>query len=470
MNELTKALVNSGIITAEDVKRLTTLELLMLIITKINELDENIKNQVLPDIVLEDIKNMVNKSIESSINQSIIPFNMSHAKGIKTFPCRDGVGQPFTQGFAINEQRDELYVSRQINGGTEVEIHIFKFSTLAKIGVKSYTKSSGAYQEGCPYFINDNGERVFLVRKNYSDKLAHFNWDTGILDETPMNVLGGSKVSIDNEGKYFITSMGDATYMEGCYIYDLESIKQRQPLLLRTIRFPLSVRNGNKTQGMTMINGMIYLSQGMANGIPSIVVLNQSGQVVNQIELDKHDLATKMEGQVLDSTEYENEGIYFIHINGVCYPVINHVFTLDTCCLMIHGNPLYGKVKEGKKLIISNELKWMDLPLESDVESYGEDVKPQYAKDENGRVYLRGVVKHTPLTPQTENILILSTLGYPYRPDRNYFFHTVASGWSDKQNRIECYKNGQIVLLDTNSRSNEPFTCLDGISFMTEQS
>ena len=470
MNELTKALMSSGIITVDDVKRLTTLELLMLMISKINQLEENIKNQVLPDMVLEDVKNMVNQTIESTIQQSVIPFNINHAKGIKVFPCRDGAGQPYTQGFTINEQRDELYVSRQLNGGTEVEIHIFKFSNLAKVGVKSFTKSSGAFQEGCPYFINENGERVFFVRVNYNKKLAHFNWDTGVLDETPMDVLGGSKVSIDNEGKYFITSMGDATYMEGCYIYDLESLKQRNPLLLRTIRFPLSVRNGNKTQAMAMINGLIYLAQGSANGVPSIVVLNQAGQVVNQIELDKHDLATKMGGQVLDSTQYENEGISFIHLNGVCYPVINHVFTLDTCCLMVHGNPQDEKVKEGKKLIISSDLKWVDLPLAEGVQSYGDDVKPQYAKDEKGMVYLRGAVKHTPLTPQSENTLTLATLGFPYQAERNTFFTTVASGWADKQNRIEVRKNGDIVLIDTTSGSSNPFTVLDGISFMSQQS
>src|SRR5690606_40587243 len=70
----------------------------------------------------------------------------------------------YPQGFSVNQQDNELYIARQINGGTLVRISKYSLPDCNLLETKSFTKSTGAYQEGLPYFHNDLGELCFIVR------------------------------------------------------------------------------------------------------------------------------------------------------------------------------------------------------------------------------------------------------------------------------------------------------------------
>ncbi|MDP0977767.1 hypothetical protein, partial [Klebsiella pneumoniae] len=70
-------------------------------------------------------------------------------------------------------------------------------------------------------------------------------------------------MSDDNNKKYFISCFGSAGNTIGAYIYDYDSIvKLQTPKLFKKIVFPSSITYGNKTQGLTIIDEFIYLSQG----------------------------------------------------------------------------------------------------------------------------------------------------------------------------------------------------------------
>ena len=118
-----------------------------------------------------------------------------------------------------------------------------------------------------------------------------------------------------------------------------------------------------------------------------------------------------------------------------------------------------------ERINTSNAPQWVDVEFSDGVQNYGSDVTVQYCKTQDGMVYLRGVCTHeyTSLTPN----LVLFNLPFPFYPARNNFFTTVASGGSDRHNRIEVRKNGDVILVSTTSESATPFTVLDGIFFST---
>lgn len=403
------------------------------------------------------------------LQHSTLPHHLNYIKHLVTLPVRDGEGTPFTQGFAINQDANEIYTSRQLNGGGSVEIHKFDLTTGQHLAQKAYIKTTGAYQEGLPYFYNEQGHLCFLVRPTYNGTLAIFNFDTGELGE-PMEVEGGSKVTIDDRGEIFATGRGDATRFEGITFYDFKELQQGNPVIIKHLQLPQSVINDEKVQGFTICNGNIYLSHGGSGGYPVITCLTLNGEVISRVEFEKLDLYAKThDGSLNMNGKYENEGMSIISIGERPYPVSAQIFGEDLC-LVIHGQVLEGEeVKQVANVPINTRLEWKPLPLAEGIESYHEDVAPYYAKDANGMVYLRGVVKHTPKVPESDESLLLATLGYPYRANQNCFYLTNASGYADKINRIQVSKNGQILLIDTTSESPEPFTVLDGISFYCEE-
>ncbi|MDP0947396.1 hypothetical protein, partial [Klebsiella pneumoniae] len=65
-------------------------------------------------------------------------------------------------------------------------------------------------------------------------------------------------------------------------------VKLQTPKLFKKIVFPSSITYGNKTQGLTIIDEFIYLSQGET--APTISVLNMNGDLLYTYDLNKTDL------------------------------------------------------------------------------------------------------------------------------------------------------------------------------------
>lgn len=390
---------------------------------------------------------------------------IKHHKSLFSLPTLLEGLKDFPQGFAVNQEKDELYIARQLNGGTDVKISKYKLSTQELIETKQYEKSTGAYQEGLPYFYNEKNELCFLVRTTYDKTLAIFNFDTGELSDR-ISVLGGSKVASDIDNKYFVTGFGSANRFEGVYVYDFNSVINREPILLSTIHVSNIVSNGEKTQSIAIIDEKVILGQGAEN--PVITIFNLDGTILNSISYDRmslaNELSTVVSGIIPSNYAYENEGVTFYNYNGMILPLVAHVVNSSSIIFSLIGHESFPVITEKKaKANVLNAPMWVDVEYGEGVTSYGDDVNVQYCKDQNGFVHFRGVCTHeyTSLTPNR----VLFKLPFPFYPSRNHFFSTVASGGSDRHNRIEVRNNGEVILVSTTSESERPFTVMDGISF-----
>src|SRR5690606_32475277 len=134
----------------------------------------------------------------------------------------------YPQGFSVNQQDNELYIARQINGGTLVRISKYSLPDCSLLETKSFTKSTGAYQEGLPYFHNDLGELCFIVRTTYENNVAIYNFDTGMLGPN-IPFKGSVKLGNDIERKFIISHIGDASRTEGVHLYDFQSVVMGSP-------------------------------------------------------------------------------------------------------------------------------------------------------------------------------------------------------------------------------------------------
>lgn len=375
--------------------------------------------------------------------------------------------QDFPQGFSINYAKNEFYVARQINGGTDVKISRYNLTTLELKDTKQFTKSTGAYQEGLPFFYIDD-DLCFLVRTTYSDNLAIFNYTKGTLGVN-MTVLGISKIASDINNKYLISSIGSADRFEGFYVYDFSSIISGSPKLIKTVRVSNSIANGEKVQGIALIGNKVILGRGKT--LPVITILDLEGNEIRTSYLNKQSLGKLIKDydnniSDINNFNFENEGVCFTTYNNLLLPVYSSIVN-NKMYFSLFGLKELTKLDEkcyaeGE----TNGISWIEPTFESGVTNYtGGAINVTYGKDRNGFVHLRGTCTHE-YTNQTPNKLLF-TLPYPYRPKQNSFFITVGSGYA-KVNRIEVKSNGGVYLVSTTSDSPTPFTCLDGIMFFAE--
>jgi hypothetical protein len=398
------------------------------------------------------------KSFEKFLNHQKVLYSMNTLlNGFSDFP----------QGFSFNQTANELYIARQLNDGTEVKISRYSLPALTLVDTKSFTKSTGAYQEGLPYFYNASNKLCFLVRTTYSDNLAVFNYTDGTLGSN-MTVIGGSKVSMDVDKKYLITSFGSADRTEGANVYDFNSVVAGSPVLIKTVYFPNSVADGEKTQGMTIIDDKIVLGRGKT--FPCLTVLNMDGTLLGSVDLSKSEIGvmtSSFDGQVVNTGNYvyENEGVSFYSYNGSIIPIVCHIVG-SKCYFTLVGSFEFTKINTS--LIsdsVSNAINWKRPTFIGDVTDYNSSIIVRYGKNSDGQVTIEGVCAH-PYTNQTPN-RVLFNIPFPYRPRQNVFRSTQASGGADKLNRIEIKTSGDVVLVATTSTVDPAFTTLDGIIFST---
>lgn len=422
-------------------------------------------NEWLANGTIDDILKRLYEQVDMKIDKLALTgfYNLLNFQKVIAKSPTTVTGGDFIQGFAFESERNRYYVARQLNGGTIVKIHAYDTETNQVTASKQFTKSTGAYQEGLAHFRNDAGELCFLVRTTYDKKLAIFNFDKGTLGEE-FDCEGGSKTGSDSENNYFISLYGDATRTFGAFIYDFQSVVNKRPVLIRDVKFDTHITNGEKVQGVTIFDDHIVLGRG--SDFPVLSVINMEGVTLNTASINKKSLANLVEA-VGESWTYENEGVAFATVNGNLVPVVAHCNrSNETVYFTAFGALTFTKL--GKKVYdreITTSGNWYDLPLSTGVKAYGEDVKPQYMYD-GLHVHLRGVCDHAPLNEISSPNVELSELPFPFKPMRNQFWVTVASGNADKINRIETRYSGKIMLISSTSLNpDRSFTSLDGIYF-----
>ena len=130
--------------------------------------DDDIKAQ------FEKYKNETNKTL-SLIEQPLDRLN--YQKGIGKVSTRGKDGVTFIQGININKDKDEIYITRKDNAKSEMIIERRKYSTLDYIDQKLIkVNSTGAFNEGSPFFYNEQGDLCFVIRTNYDQMACIFNY------------------------------------------------------------------------------------------------------------------------------------------------------------------------------------------------------------------------------------------------------------------------------------------------------
>ena len=287
--------------------------------------------------------------------------------------------------------------------------------------------------------------------------------------------LGLRLHGMDNNKNYYFTHFGDSDTVEGIYLYDLESVKNGTPSLLKKIYFPRNIADGEKVQTIGMIDDLIYLGHGKQ--YPQISVLNMSGDVIKEHSFEKTSLLDMLKVKNPDinliNYAYENEGTAFYVDNGKVFPVVGHMVSeMNKTYITKLGDPTDNKVKT--KVYTTNvngKLNWKPIPFAAGVSNYGSDVPCQYAKDDHGWVHLRGVATYTRDVGDTDGTQsftynkLLFTLPYPYQTFQKAWFNTQASGGANRVNRIRADVGGDVVLESVYDQggSATPFCVLDGI-------
>lgn len=446
-------------------------------------------NKLLEWITNEGLEDMVEKKLEEWLKDGTLqdilndllgnynPFeNLPHQEVLTSVNNTENGEPDFIQGFSINQNANELYVVRKDETKANNIIYRYNLTTGVIKDYKRFTTTTGTYNEGLPYFYNGSGDLCFIVRTSYDHMVAIFNYTTGTLG-TPFVCQGSSKHGMDDRGYYYFAHFGDANRTEGIFIYDFDSVVSGNPQLIRKVYFPNSIADGEKIQSMCIIDGLIFCGHG--KNYPQVSVINFTGDVVHHHGFNKGSLLNMIRQSnpniTITSAAYENEGMFFYKENGKLYPVMAHMISeLGRTYFTKMGNPLwYDVVQQEYTKDVNGGVTWKDVTDfgSSDVVAYGEDVKPQYCKDDKGFVELRGVLTYT--RENTDGSAsytynkVLFTLPYPYKPYRNTFYSTPASGGADRRSRLSVNVNGEVKLESVYDQGGDakPFCVLDGIRF-----
>lgn len=437
--------------------------------------DDDIKAQ------FEKYKNETNKTL-SLIEQPLDRLN--YQKGIGKVSTRGKDGVTFIQGININKDKDEIYITRKDNAKSEMIIERRKYSTLDYIDQKLIkVNSTGAFNEGSPFFYNEQGDLCFVIRTNYDQMACIFNY-TQDRKSKDFVLPGSSKHGSDLDGRYYFTHFGHSRDIFGVYIYDMDSVKAMKPKLIKMLRFDKEAMFDEKPQGITMVNDHFVITRGETE--PIITVLNFSGKIIQNFPLDKYsvqDMLVKTMGSKeleFSPLKYETEASCAIKgDDGNEYLVIPHVvYNNEMVYLALAGD------KTGYKVITKEPVQSKIYPQWNQVTDYKNGTsaysqydweKPQYMMDSDGFITLRGIATY-PRRDRNEEWTamnkVLFTIPYPYINYTNQNFKTVAGGNPEKANRIMVTRNSSgltdVVLVSTSDNSDKPFCVLDGIRFYSE--
>lgn len=279
--------------------------------------------------VMDSSGEMVDNSIEFLKNSkefiySSLDYQTPIAETVTSI--QGGAGSRFPQSMCLDSENDRYYVARQTSGQyNDQMIYEYRLSDNALLRNKSVPTSEWVYLEGLPLFHNGYGEICFIIPVERSGKFGIFNFDTGFL-VNEFEMEGSFKTAIDNNHKYFICSKHSDyndlnNTFNGFLLYDLHSVIDGTPKLIKKIECNHDDISNPKTQTVTMIDDLIYLGQGVRDS--SVTVIDTAGNKQYFVTYDKREVLILINGNSSEEDPIlENEGMHFIKENGKTYPVV----------------------------------------------------------------------------------------------------------------------------------------------------
>lgn len=264
----------------------------------------------------------------------------------------------YPQGFSINKDKNELYLSTEITGGTETRIEIYNLTTGEFKGMKSFVNGANSYSEGIPYFYNANGELCFIVSVVNDNGYAIFNYDTGkVGNNIPIN----GKFKCGVEGNNFVTTDAFLENITKYSVYDWDSIQTGNPIFKQDVYVEQMGNLNQKSQGLTVSNGKIYLTMGAWETTISLQAYDIDGKIVTKVEFSKPDLAKFINehypNSITDVENYllETEGAYTLGHTLMLGVVANGKFYLMSAGELdgtkIQTNIPYNSEKSDSRLL-----------------------------------------------------------------------------------------------------------------------
>ncbi|MCT3215838.1 DUF2479 domain-containing protein [Lactiplantibacillus plantarum] len=270
----------------------------------------------------------------------------------------------YPQGFSVNKDKNELYLSTEITGGTETRIEIHDLSTGDLKSMKSFTNEANSFSEGIPYFYNTDGDLCFIVSIVNGNGYAIFNYDAGTIGS---NIIINGKFKWGVEGNNFVTTDAFETNITKYSVYDWESIKSGSPTLQQDVYTETTGTLFAKAQGLTMSNGNVYLAMGAYGTTIGLQSYSQNGRIVKQVEFNKQSMAefinSQYPGAISETSDYllEAEGAYTLGHTLLIGAVIEGYFYLVTS-----GLPDGYKVQTNIP-VNDNKSDFQLLPVGSDI-------------------------------------------------------------------------------------------------------
>lgn len=363
---------------------------------------------------------------------------LNSAEILCSFPVRYEEGMmTWIQGVSINEEKQEIYVSNQENTGTILRIDVRDLDGNLKSS-KTLPIDSGAFTEALPYFYNENDQLCFVVRPKNEESVAIFNYETGVLGNT-FPVRGKAKSDVD--GDYFITSDVWTDTIKNMYVYTWESVKAGNPVLVNNFRVDNYGKLTEKSQGIVVNNGYIFITQGAQGGKPAITVYNTAGQLINSFIYTKKSLASivnnKFPGRLPDTVnyDYENEGGCKYKGRLALAQIID-----GECFIFIHNSPT-GTALETEIPIYKVDTGYLNVTLLNGCETYAADTVPRIRRM-GSLVELSGALRNV-TNLNTEYLEFPSELA----PNRNFQMTQVTS--SGYQCNWQVQPNGRVKIMNT---------------------
>jgi hypothetical protein len=277
--------------------------------------------------------------------------SLDYQKPILSFPVREkGDKTTWIQGASANQKQNELYISKQSNGGTVLTIERRSISSGVLLDVKKLPLKSGTYAEGLPWFMNKDNELCFLVRQVPAGKVSIFNYDKNKIEKS-FDLLGQSKIGYDIKKKYIVTSTVKKKVVDKIYVYEFESVIKGKPKLLHTVDTSRENLWFEKPQGITIHEDKIILAHGAGHGTPGISVVNLKGKIEHVFYFEPVNYAIMLNQTyprlISDRAHYhyENEGIFMYEKDGNVYPALVQIVNSKTTIIVLAGSLDGIKVK-----------------------------------------------------------------------------------------------------------------------------
>lgn len=387
---------------------------------------------------------------DTSLHPNPAGQGLNYMDFFTAWDSRQYVSDAWTQGFSVNEDAQEIYVSAYSTTtyAQWVECRDYGGSLMWRTE-DIPVPGSPAWSEGCPYYY-DGENLCFILRVDPGGFVRTYNTVTKVLSEA-LPVAGNTKLFGD--GEHFYCAEGDPglAILTAVHAYSLESFKGGAPVLVRSIQLDRfgPQEQDNKPQGLAVRDGFIYTSAGKRDasvdgtGRLDLRVYNPMGRIVSSVVLDKVDYYRVLEEQkrpqdhIPNHVSFENEGVYPLRDGRIL--TMNHIHR--QVFITAHGTGGRGRVKTAASAA-SVSHGWQAILLSDGVTPSTPDVRPSFYRD-GAKVYIRGAFKGAP--QDVGSSFSLGRIPRGYRPAINESFLMPSNGSAYWRGYVETNGNVRIV-------------------------